>query len=230
MPNQKKTLIALVLDRSGSMKPLQLETIGGVNTLIADQQKEPGECDFTLVQFSTDYTFTYNAIPIRDAALLTAKTYEPEGSTALLDAMGRCIDETGKRLAAMSEADRPAKVVIVIVTDGQENASHVFNKAQISERVEHQQKKYGWQFVFLGANMDAISGAADVGISGAMAMNYVASSAGVGQVYRSTSKKLSDHRNFSAPMSWSKQDRADNSVNPIADQIPDADAVSTTKP
>ena len=156
------TDITLVVDRSGSMAQIREDAEGGVNTFIARQAKELGEALLTLVQFDTEYEFLLKGVPIQQA-----QGYElvPRGMTALLDAVGRAITETGERLAKMAEEDRPGLVIFVVVTDGHENSSKEFtSKNQISGMVREQEDKYQWKFVFLGANMDAIATAAGLGI------------------------------------------------------------------
>ncbi len=154
--------VTVVLDRSGSMAACLTDAEGGVNTFIEEQKKHPGECAFSLVEFDTEYNFVHKATPVAEVGRYTLV---PRGSTALLDAVGRAINETGERLAALKEEDRPSLVVFVIVTDGQENASKEFNRAQIKEMIERQQKDYNWQFTFLGANQDAFAEAGSLGIA-----------------------------------------------------------------
>lgn len=155
------TDITLVVDRSGSMEEIKEDAQGGVNAFISRQAQEPGEALFTLVQFDTEYEFVHKGVPISEVA-----EYElvPRGMTALLDAVGRAINETGRRLAAMPEQERPGLVIFVIVTDGHENSSHEFSKARIKAMIERQQDVYNWHFTFLGADQDAFDEAAQMGI------------------------------------------------------------------
>ncbi len=158
------TDITLVVDRSGSMEAVKEDAQGGVNAFITRQAGEPGEALFTLVQFDTSYEFVHHGVPISQVP-----RYElyPRGATALLDAVGRALNETGSRLAAMPEQDRPGLVIFVIVTDGHENSSHHFTKPQIQEMIRRQQDVYSWQFTFLGADQDAFDEAAQMGIDAA---------------------------------------------------------------
>jgi len=158
------TDITLVIDRSGSMEPIRHDAEGGVNAFVAEQAKQPGEALLTLVQFDTEYEFIHRGVPVRQ---VQPYQLEPRGSTALLDAVGRAILETGDRLAKMTEADRPGLVVFVIVTDGEENSSKEFSKDKIKEMITHQQDAYHWQFTFLGANQDAFAEAGGLGINAA---------------------------------------------------------------
>jgi Mg-chelatase subunit ChlD len=156
------TDITLVVDRSGSMESMRTDAEGGVNAFVRRQAAEPGEALVTLVQFDTEYEFLCRGTP---AAKIPEYKLVPRGSTALLDAIGRAINETGDRLAKMAESDRPGLVVVVVATDGQENSSHEFSKAKIKQMIEHQQNVYQWQFTFLGANQDAFAEAGSMGMS-----------------------------------------------------------------
>lgn len=156
------TDITVVLDRSGSMQSCKADAEGGLNHFIEEQKSQPDEAVFTLVQFDTEYEFVHRAIPIKN---VPSFKLEPRGSTALLDAVGRAINETGRRLAAMPEEQRPGLVVFVILTDGEENSSREFTKAQILEMITHQTNVYSWQFVFLASNQDAFAEAGAIGIA-----------------------------------------------------------------
>lgn len=163
------TDITLVVDRSGSMEAIRQDAMGGVNRFILDQGEKPGEAVLTLVQFDTEYEFVHRAKPIKG---VPQYVLTPRGGTALLDAVGRAINETGERLAALPEANRPGLVVFVVMTDGEENSSKEFSKTQIKEKISHQQDKYGWQFVFLGANQDAFAEAGSMGMQAQAAANF----------------------------------------------------------
>lgn len=167
--NQNLADITLVVDRSGSMGMCREEAEAGVNHFIEDQKTKEGDCRLTLVQFDTEYEFVHSGVDIREVPKFVL---QPRGMTALLDAVGRAIHETGGRLRKMPEEDRPGLVVFVIVTDGQENSSHEFNKQQISDLLAGQQKDYSWQFTFLGANQDAFKEAAGMAIPKSAALNY----------------------------------------------------------
>ncbi len=183
------TDITLVVDRSGSMEQRREDAEGGVNAFVRNQATEPGEANLTLVQFDTEYEFIHQGIPIREAP---EYRLEPRGMTALLDAVGRAINETGIRLNALPEADRPGLVIFVITTDGLENSSKEFTKAQIKEMIEHQQNKYGWHFTFLGANQDAFAEAGAMGMRPGAAADYAMHK--VGAAYEMTSRKISRMR------------------------------------
>ncbi len=184
------TDITLVVDRSGSMSTVREDAEGGVNSFIASQAKEPGEALLTLVQFDTEYEFVHKGVPIGDVP-----TYQlhPRGMTALLDAVGRAINETGERLAGIKESDRPGLVIFVVMTDGLENSSREFSKKQLKEMVDRQQSVYNWHFTFLGANQDAFAEAAAMGIGKAGVANYA-----VGKeraAYAATMSKVARMRN-----------------------------------
>jgi len=163
------TDITLVIDRSGSMEEIRSDAEGGINAFIREQARQSGEALLTLVQFDDEAEFVHRGIPIkrvRDYKLV------PRGSTALLDAVGQAINETGSRLAKMPEADRPGLVVFVIVTDGEENSSKEFSKARVKAMIQRQQTKYNWQFTFLGADQDAFAEAGGMGIAAAGTANF----------------------------------------------------------
>ena len=183
------TDITLVVDRSGSMEQVREDAEGGVNSFIAQQAKEPGQALLTLVQFDTEYEFLHKGVPISQVP-----KYElvPRGMTALLDAVGRAINETGERLAKMNEGDRPGLVVFVVMTDGLENSSKEFSKATIKEMIERQQQQYNWHFTFLGANQDAFAEAGGMGIYAAGVANCAIDKLDV--AYRMTGAKVSRMR------------------------------------
>lgn len=177
------TEMVFVLDRSGSMRNLTADTIGGFNELIEKQKKLDGDAYVTTVLFDHEYEVLHDHVALKDVAPLTDREYFARGSTALLDAVGRTINAVGARLVATPEEERPAHVVFVITTDGMENASREYTAKQVREMVEHQQQKYSWQFVFLGANMDAVSEARDLGISAKYAANFTPTGRGVNRMY-----------------------------------------------
>lgn len=189
------THISIVLDRSGSMDTIKKDTIGGFNHLLADQQATPGEATLTLVQFDTHGIDTLNdGTPIARVVPLNDATFNPRGGTNLYDAIGQSIIKTGDYLAKQPEAQRPAKVVFVIITDGQENSSREYGLAQIKEMVQHQTEAYKWQFVFLGANFDAYAVGGSMGVYAANTMNVAANSVGTQALYASTSSNLRSFR------------------------------------
>ena len=183
------TDITLVVDRSGSMREIQSDAEGGINSFIERQAKEPGEALLTLVQFDTEYEFVHRGLPINDVP-----SYElaPRGMTALLDAVGRAVNETGQRLAKMEEKDRPGLVIFVIMTDGLENSSREFTKSQVKEMIQEQQEKYNWHFTFLGADQDAFAEAGGLGIAAHGSAGYAKHK--VAAAYAGTASKVSRMR------------------------------------
>jgi uncharacterized protein YegL len=184
------TDVTVVLDRSGSMQCLAGETIEAFNGFLAEQKAQAGEVTFSLVQFDDEYETVQSGVPLGSAAPLTEDTFVPRGSTALLDALGLTIDRLGARLAAIAEPDRPARVVVVLMTDGQENASRHYGKDQVTRMVREQEKRYAWTFIFLGAGLDAIAEAARLGMSVNMASGYRADGSGIAGAYRSLSRNV----------------------------------------
>ena len=177
------TEMVFVLDRSGSMSGLAADTIGGFNELIEKQKKIEGCAYVTTVLFDHEYEVLLDHVALEEVAPLTDKEYFARGSTALLDAVGRTIDAVGARLAATAEEERPEHVVFVITTDGMENSSREYTAQRVRGMIEHQQQKYSWQFVFLGANMDAVSEARKLGISAKYAADFTPSHSGVRKMY-----------------------------------------------
>ena len=177
------TEMVFVLDRSGSMSGLAADTIGGFNELIEKQKKIEGDAYVTTVLFDHEYEVLHDHVALEEVAPLTDKEYFARGSTALLDAVGRTIDAVGARLAATAEEERPEHVVFVITTDGMENSSREYTAQRVRGMIEHQQQKYSWQFVFLGANMDAVSEARNLGISAKYAADFTPSHSGVRKMY-----------------------------------------------
>ncbi len=177
------TEMVFVLDRSGSMSGLAADTIGGFNELIEKQKKIEGRAYVTTVLFDHEYEVLHDHVALEEVAPLTDKEYFARGSTALLDAVGRTIDSVGARLAATVEEERPEHVVFVITTDGMENSSREYTAQRVRGMIEHQQQKYSWQFVFLGANMDAVSEARNLGISAKYAADFTPSHSGVRKMY-----------------------------------------------
>ena len=184
------TDITMVIDRSGSMQSIQSDAQGGINSFIQQQKQEPGETLLTLVQFNTDYEFVHSGVPVKNVLEFQLR---PSGSTALLDAVGRAINETGSRLAAMDESQRPGLVAFVIVTDGQENSSHEFSRDRIRQMIEQQQTVYKWQFTFLAANQDAFAEGASLGIAQDGIAAY--SMGKIRGTYDAAAKKMSRMRN-----------------------------------
>jgi uncharacterized protein YegL len=167
--NKNLTDLTIIMDRSGSMFTCQQEAENGLNHLIEEQQKETGDCNFTLVRFDNEYDIVYDGVPIKDVQHVKL---DPRGMTALNDAVGKTINTIGERLSKMNEEDRPGLVMVVIVTDGGENASQEFTSDMVKRMIETQQNQYQWKFTFLGANQDAFAESAKLGINPQFAANY----------------------------------------------------------
>lgn len=208
------TDIVVVLDRSGSMEERRTDAIGGFNALVLDQRREAGDAVLSLVQFDHEYEVCFTAKPLREVVLLTEATYLPRGSTALLDAIGKTITDTGARLRDLPETVRPSKVVLVIITDGYENASKTFSKTRVNAMVAHQRDVYKWIPLFIGTNQDAIAEAGSIGIAATHAIAYANSTIGTRASYDITSDKLRSIRRAATPefaavaSSFTSEDRA----------------------
>ena len=186
--------IVFILDRSGSMSGLEADTIGGYNALLAKQRGEPGEARLSTVLFNHDTEVLHDRVDIRAVAPLTDRDYRVGGSTALLDAIGGAIDHIGRIHKHARPEDRPAHTLLVIATDGMENASHRYSGREIKKMIERQRDKYGWEFLFLGANVDAFADAERLGIDRDHATNYHADSVGVQACYCAIAESVSEVR------------------------------------
>lgn len=195
MPKASLADITLILDSSGSMASLADATMEGIHSFIAEQRKLPGEA------FLSIYTFNQLlAVAVEYENIQTVQTppYEPTGGTALLDAIGEVVTKIGQRLASTPEAQRPEKVIVAIMTDGEENASKTYTKAKVQEMIKHQEEKYAWEFLFLGANIDVAAVSASIGIRKSNAVEYSASVDGVRGAYRGTSNLVGRMRGGSS--------------------------------
>lgn len=194
MTKQNFASINVVIDRSGSMQGLRQDTIGSFNTFLKEQQAVPGECIFTLCTFSDDYRLVHDFEKIANVPALTDTTYRTGGNTALLDAFGATIDSVGRKLATMPEAERPDKVLFLVITDGEENSSHRYTREQIKSMVEHQRSVYSWEFVFVGANVDAFTVGTSLGFTASNSVGYTASKTGTHSLYSSISSNATAYR------------------------------------
>lgn len=192
------TELAFILDRSGSMSGLEDDTIGGYNAMLKKQQKEPGEAVVTTVLFDDQYDLLHDRINIKCVRPITDKEYFVRGSTALLDAIGETIHKIGNAQMNTSENLQADKVLFIITTDGMENASHEYTYEKIKALVERQKEKFGWEFIFLGANIDAVATAAKFGIHADRAANYHADGEGTELNYMAVSEAVSNFRSKNA--------------------------------
>lgn len=175
----KRTEIVFILDRSGSMSGLEKDTIGGYNSMLKKQQKEEGEAIVTTVLFDHDYEIIHDRINIREIESITEREYFVRGCTALLDAMGITINKIINATKNTKKEHQADKVVFIIITDGMENSSREYSYEKIKAMIEKQKEKYKWEFIFLGANIDAVSTAARFGIGEDRAADYNADCKGV---------------------------------------------------
>ena len=192
--NSKSTELVFILDKSGSMAGLESDTIGGFNALITKQKKEQGDARVTTVLFNHDYELLHDRISIKGIAPITDKEYEVSGTTALLDAIGSTIQKIGNAQKRTSEEERAGKVMFIITTDGHENASCEYNYKKIKSMIAHQKDTYNWEFVFLGANIDAVSTAEKFGIDEDFAVKYHADTEGTQLNYKVLNETVSSFR------------------------------------
>jgi hypothetical protein len=200
-----KTHVTVVLDSSGSMASIQDDTKGGFNVFLMEQREEEGEATVTLYNFDDTVDLVYRGIPIEEAPKLDTESYRPGGRTALHDAMARAIDETEAYLDGHAERTRPENVVVVVLTDGKENASETPQDA-VRERVEARQDD-GWEFLFIGANQDAVLTAEGLGMGQDRALDMSHSGEGAREAYRSTSQQISNARQEGRTGGYTEEDR-----------------------
>lgn len=203
MGNQITELVFL-LDRSGSMGGLERDTIGGFNALIEKQRRQEGECYVSVVLFDHESLVLYDRVRLSEIRKMTEDDYTVRGCTALIDAIGCAIRHIGNIHKYARPEDVPEHTMFVITTDGMENASHLFSSDKVKKMVERQKEKYGWEFLFIGANIDAVETAGRFGISPDRAANYHADSRGTAVVFDAVARSVSQVRNC-APMAanWS---------------------------
>ena len=178
MANKNLTEMVFILDRSGSMAGLEAATIGGYNSLLEKQRKEVGDATVTTVLFDDQYEMVHDHAAIGKVKDITNKEYFARGMTGLLDAIGKTINHVGNRHKNALDSEVPGKTMVVIITDGFENASREFTLPQVKQMIERQKAEFGWEFLFLGANIDAVSTAEGFGISADRAVTYEADSIG----------------------------------------------------
>ena len=203
--NNNITELVFILDRSGSMGGLESDTIGGFNSMLNKQKKEDGRAYVSTVLFDHETEVLHDRVPIEKVPELTDKDYTVRGCTALLDAIGSAIHHIGNVHKYARPEDVPEHTMFVIITDGMENASKRYCGREIKRKIEKEKSKYGWEFLFIGANIDAIATARNFGISEDRAVNYRADTQGTGVVYESVCEAVSNVRNGQclAP-SWSQ--------------------------
>ena len=177
--NKELTEIVVLLDASGSIQAIRDDAVGGFNAFIEEQKKVDGEANLTVIFFDSNrFQKWQDGIELKDCPVLGAE-FRPGASTPLLDATGRTIEELGARLAAIDEAKRPGRVLVIILTDGLENASRLFTREQVKRSIRHKEEVFNWEFVFLAANVDAFAEGAGLGVKRASTAGFVASRKGV---------------------------------------------------
>lgn len=192
------TELVFILDRSGSMSGLESDTIGGFNAMIQKQKKEEGEAYVSTILFDNVSEVLHDRIRLKDVPEMTDEDYTVRGCTALIDAIGGAIHHIGNIHKYARKEDVPAHTMFIITTDGQENASQRYGSDEVKRMIERQKEKYGWEFLFIGANIDAVETAARFGINSNRAVNYNADSVGTQVLYQT----------LSAPISAMRADRA----------------------
>lgn len=204
--NNNLTEMVFILDRSGSMYGLEKDTIGGFNSMLLKQKTEEGEAFVTTVLFDNEYQLLHDRLPVKEVPEMTANEYKPRGSTALIDAIGRTIRHIANIHKYQRKEDVPANTIFVIITDGMENASHIYSSDKVKRMIEHEKEKYGWEFIFLGANIDAVETARHFGISEDRAVNYNCDSQGTRLNYEVVSDAVSCCRmSASIQANWSQR-------------------------
>jgi len=201
------TELVMILDRSGSMAGLESDTIGGCNSMLKKQQKTEGEVLVSTVLFDDRSEVLYDRVPLAKVPQMTEKEYYVRGCTALLDAVGGAIHHIGNVHKYAREEDRPEKTIFVITTDGMENASRIYSYDRVKQMVERQKEKYGWEFLFLGANIDAIETAGRFGIAEDRAANFHSDHEGTLLNYEVLGDTVRAMRSSAAPLgsSWKKR-------------------------
>lgn len=204
------TELVFILDRSGSMAGLESDTIGGFNSMIEKQRKEDGECFVSTVLFDNESEVLHDRLKLGDIPKMTDEDYTVRGCTALIDALGGAIHHIGNIHKYARPEDVPAHTMFIITTDGQENASRHYTSERVKKMIERKKEEYGWEFLFIGANIDAVETAAKYGINKDRAVNYNADGKGTHILYESVSKAVCSMRNCDAVCEdWSDELNAD---------------------
>ena len=190
MKKNNITELVFILDRSGSMHGLESDTIGGFNSLIEKQKKTEGKCYVSTVLFDNECKVIHDRVKLENVKPMTHNDYQVGGCTALIDAIGGAIKHIGNIHKYARREDVPAKTMFVITTDGMENASHKFSSDEVKKMIKRQKEKYGWEFLFIGANIDAVETAATFGIDKSRAVNYHADKKGTKVVYENVSEAV----------------------------------------
>lgn len=200
------TELVFIIDRSGSMSGLEADTIGGFKSMIEKQRKEEGECYVSTVLFDHERNVLHDRVKLSEIKPMTDKDYTVRDTTALIDAIGCAIHHIGNVHKYARPEDVPANTMFVIITDGMENASRKYSSDDVKNKIERQKEKYGWEFIFIGANIDAVETAARYGINAERAVNYNADIMGTRMAYEAVASAVCNVRNCE-PLSndWRKE-------------------------
>jgi hypothetical protein len=194
MEESMKTQIVSIIDSSGSMDWFKYDAIGGYNSFISEQKKIPGTAKVTTILFNNGYKVFEEDVSLKKAKKLNSRSYVPRGTTALLDAIGRTINDLNHKFSHTLKENLPDKVIVSILTDGQENSSTKFCKSCINEMITHQRNQHNWEFIFLAANQDAIAEATSLGISPKFAFNYESTGIGTRNAFTTCSSAMGSLR------------------------------------
>jgi uncharacterized protein YegL len=196
MPKQGLTEIVTIIDKSGSMSSLKSKTIEGFNEFLTEQKSIKGEANFSLVLFSSHgkEKIVFDSIDIQDTTNLTEENYQPNGTTALYDAIGKTIKAMKKRIKNLDDNERPDRVLFVILTDGQENDSKIFNKEKVFKLIKKMEKKNNWSFIYLGSNQDAFAEGSKMGVNTSKTLNYSADVNGMNFAYTNITNYTKQYR------------------------------------
>ena len=207
------TEIIFIVDRSGSMESIRKDMIGGFNSFLKEQKRVPTECKVSFYQFDTDgpcvVETVYEKLDLQRVADLNTETFVPRGGTPLYEAIATVVKKVGERLADTPSNERPERVLVVVITDGEENSSHGWTAEQVKQMIEHQEEKYKWEFVYLGANQNAWAVGATMGVKGSSTLAYVASAGGTNAMWKSLSDKTAKYRSSDCVTSGIEFDEGD---------------------
>ena len=216
MKNNNLTELVFILDRSGSMSGLESDTIGGFNAMLEKQKQQAGACFVSTVLFDNTSTVLHDRLPLERVPRMTTADYQVGGCTALIDAIGDAIHHIGNIHKYARKEDVPAHTLFVIMTDGMENASRRYSSDEVKQKIERQKEKYGWEFLFIGANIDAVETAKRYGIDADRSVNYHADPDGTRVAYETVAEAACCLRKTAAlPVDWNEKLNQDfNSRNP----------------
>ena len=207
------TDIVIILDKSGSMSPIKNDTIGGLNEFIKEQQKLGGNARLTVVLFDTRHTVLFEELPIMQVRPITEEQYRPDGGTALVDAMGDTLTRLSRKRDNMKHGEVSNKVLIAVMTDGEENSSIKYTRREVFRMIESYKREDLWEFVFLGANQDAIAEANNYGIDKNHSINFTATSKGITDSYTVLNATVSNYRNTGTIGNFMEADNVDGSID-----------------